>query len=318
MGHIIPVIMCGGAGTRLWPVSRESMPKQFVPLLGAKSTFQQVVERIRDPDLFARPIIITLSEFRFIVAEQLREIDAEAEIVLEPMRRDSGPTVTIAALLAAQRDRDAVVLVLAADHVIRMPDAFRQACKDAAVAASAGRIVTFGVKPTAPVTGYGYIRPGQPLNGSGLKKVEAFVEKPDRKTAEEYVADGFFWNSGNFLFHAGTMLREIERFEPAMADAVKTALANVKRDLDFIRLPAESFRRAPTKSIDFAVLERTDSAAVLSVDFGWSDVGNWDSVWEMLDHDEAGNATQGTVVIHNSRNSLVRSEELHPYRRGRS
>src|SRR5712671_2586379 len=216
--QIVPVIMCGGAGTRLWPVSRESMPKQFVPLIGTESTFQQVLARISDPELFARPIVITKSDFRFVVAEQLRERGIEADIVLEPMPRDSGPAVAVAAVLATQRDRDALVLVLAADHIIRKPDAFHEACRHAAEAAAEGRIVTFGIEPTHPVTSYGYIRPGERLNGASVRAVDAFAEKPNAATAAAYVADGYLWNSGNFLFHAVTMLSEIERLEPAVAE----------------------------------------------------------------------------------------------------
>jgi mannose-1-phosphate guanylyltransferase/mannose-6-phosphate isomerase len=308
-GSIIPVIMCGGAGTRLWPVSRESMPKQFVPLIGAQSTFQQVLARIADPDLFARPIVITRSDFRFVVAEQLRERGIAADIVLEPMPRDSGPAVAVAATLAATREREALVLVLAADHVIAKPEAFRQACRDAAVAAAEGRIVTFGIEPTRPVTSYGYIRPGEKLNGGEARAVVAFVEKPDAATAAQYIAERCFWNSGNFLFHAPTMLREIERFEPAMAEAARGAVAGLTRDLDFLRLAAEPFGRAPKKSIDYAVLERTSLAAVMPADLGWSDIGSWSSVWDVMDHDAAGNATEGPVVLMDSRNSLVHSEE---------
>jgi mannose-1-phosphate guanylyltransferase / mannose-6-phosphate isomerase len=306
---IVPVIMCGGAGTRLWPVSRESMPKQFVSLVGAGSTFQQVLGRISQPDLFTRPIVITNTEFRFVVAEQLRESGIEADIVLEPARRDSGPAVAVAAMLAAARDRDALVLVLAADHVVRKPDEFCEACRRAAEAAAEGKIVTFGIKPTHPATHYGYIRPGKALNGGAVHTVEAFVEKPDAVTAAGYVADHYLWNSGNFLFHAATMLGEIERFEPAMAEAAKAAIEGLTRDLDFLRLAADPFARAPKKSIDYAVMERTRLAAVVPADLGWSDVGSWSTVWEVLDHDQAGNATEGPVVMLDSRNSLVRSEE---------
>jgi mannose-1-phosphate guanylyltransferase / mannose-6-phosphate isomerase len=309
MAQIIPVIMCGGAGTRLWPVSRESMPKQFVPLVGQVSTFQQVLARVADPELFARPIVITKDDFRFVVAEQLRKGDIEADIVLEPMRRDSGPAVAVAALLAAERDRNAIVLVLAADHVIRKPKEFRDACRSAASAAAEGRIVTFGIEPSGPVTSYGYIRPGSKLNGASVCAVEAFIEKPDAATAATYVADRYLWNSGNFLFHAGTMLSEIERFEPAMAEAAKGAVAGLTRDLDFVRLAAEPFARAPIKSIHHAVMERTELAAVVPADLGWSDVGSWASVWDVLDHDAAGNATDGPVVAMDSRNLLVRSDE---------
>ena len=307
--QIIPVIMCGGAGTRLWPVSRESMPKQFVPLVGPGSTFQQVLARVSDPELFSRPIVITNADFRFVVAEQLRECGIEADIVLEPMRRDSGPAVAVSAMLAAERDREALVLVLAADHVVRKPDEFRQACRRAAVAAAEGRIVTFGIEPTHPATNYGYIRPGAKLNGVAVRAVEAFVEKPDAATAANYLADRYLWNSGNFLFHAATMLSEIERFEPAMAEAAKAAVNGLTRDLDFLRLAAEPFARAPKKSIDYAVMERTKLAAVIPADLGWSDVGSWSTVWELLDHDAAGNATEGPVVLLDSRNSLVRSED---------
>jgi mannose-1-phosphate guanylyltransferase/mannose-6-phosphate isomerase len=306
---IIPVIMCGGAGTRLWPVSRESMPKQFVPLVGQGSTFQQVLARISDPALFARPIVITNADFRFVVAEQLRERGIEADIVLEPLRRDSGPAVAVSAVLAAERDREALVLVLAADHVVRKPDAFREACRRAAVAAAEGRIVTFGIEPTHPATNYGYIRPGEKLNGASVRAVEAFVEKPDAATAAGYVADRYLWNSGNFLFHAATMLGEIERFEPAMAEAATAAVRGLTRDLDFLRLAAEPFARAPKKSIDYAVMERTKLAAVVPADLGWSDVGSWSTVWDILDHDQVGNATDGPVVMLDSRNCLVRSED---------
>src|SRR5258707_593079 len=307
--QIIPVIMCGGAGTRLWPVSRESMPKQFVPLVGEGSTFQQVLGRISDPELFGRPIVITNTDFRFVVAEQLRERGVEADIVLEPMRRDSGPAVAVSAVLAAERDRNALVLVLAADHVVRKPEEFRAACLDAAAAAAAGRIVTFGIEPTHPATSYGYIRPGEKLNGASARAVEAFVEKPHAVTAANYVAERYLWNSGNFLFRAGTMIAEIERFEPAMAEAAKAAVDRLTRDLDFLRLASEPFARAPRKSIDYAVMQRTKLAAVVPTDLGWSDIGSWSSVWDVLDRDAAGNATDGPVVMLDSRNSLVRSEE---------
>jgi mannose-1-phosphate guanylyltransferase/mannose-6-phosphate isomerase len=307
--QIVPVIMCGGAGTRLWPVSRESMPKQFVPLVGPQTTFQQVLARVSDHDLFDRPIVITHADFRFVVAEQLRASGTEADIVLEPMRRDSGPAVAVAAVLAARRNRDALVLVLAADHVIRKLDAFREACRRAALAASEGRIVTFGIEPTHPASNYGYIRPGASLNGAGVREVAAFAEKPDAATAAGYVADSYLWNSGNFLFQAVTMLAEIEQFEPVMAEAAKAAVAGLTRDLDFLRLAPDAFARAPKKSIDYAVMERTKRAAVVPADLGWSDVGSWSTVWEVLDHDAAGNAASGPVVMLDSRNSLVHSED---------
>jgi len=260
--------MCGGAGTRLWPVSRESMPKQFVPLIGPQTTFQQVLARISDRELFARPMIITHADFRFVVAEQLRECGVEADIVLEPMRRDSGPAVAICATLAVARDADALVLVLAADHVISKPEEFRAACRRAAAVAAERRIVTFGIAPSHAATNYGYIRPGEKLDGSFVHAVDAFVEKPDAATAATYVAKHYLWNSGNFLFHAATMLGEIEQFEPAMSEAAKAAVGGLTRDLDFLRLAAEPFARAPKKSIDYAVMECTKLAAVLPADLG--------------------------------------------------
>jgi mannose-1-phosphate guanylyltransferase/mannose-6-phosphate isomerase len=307
--QLIPVLMCGGAGTRLWPVSRESMPKQFVPLVGDRSTFQQTLMRIADGALFARPIVITSTDFRFIVAEQLREIGIAADIVLEPMRRDSGPAVAVAAVLAERRDPQAAVLVLAADHVVRRPEKFIEACRDAAAAAAKGRIVTFGIPPTSPATGYGYIRPGANLNGAATLSVEAFVEKPDAATAARYVAENYLWNSGNFVFRADVMLDEITRFEPAMAEAAHAAVAELTQDLDFLRLAPEPFARAPKKSIDYAVMERTKLAAVVQADMGWSDVGSWDAVWDNLEHDAAGNAVSGQAMVLDSRNSLVRSDD---------
>jgi mannose-1-phosphate guanylyltransferase/mannose-6-phosphate isomerase len=306
---IVPVIMCGGAGTRLWPVSRESMPKQFVPLVGKQSTFQQVLARIADPELFGRPIIITNAEFRFLVAEQLRESAVEADIVLEPMRRDSGPAVAVAAVLAAERHPDAVALVLAADHVVRKQAEFIEACRQAALAAAGGRIVTFGIRPDYPAVNYGYIRPGHKLDGGAALAVDAFVEKPNAAEAAGYVAEKYLWNSGNFLFKAQVMLGEIERFEPAMAEAARGAVAGMTRDLDFLRLAAEPFARAPKKAIDYAVMERTKLAAVVPADIGWSDIGSWNAVWEVLDHDPNGNVTAGPAVVIGSRNVLVHSEE---------
>ncbi len=307
--RLIPVVMCGGAGTRLWPVSRESMPKQFVPLVDERSTFQQVLDRIADAELFERPIIITNSDVRFIVAEQLRECDIEADIVLEPMRRDSAMAVAVAATLARERNPEAAVLILAADHVVRNVEAFKSACREAAIAAADGLIVTFGINPTFPATHYGYIRPGSKVNGGAALAVEAFVEKPDAETAGDYVAENYLWNSGNFAFRADIMLEEIAHYEPEIAAAAKLAVEGMARDLDFLRLPAEPFGQAPKKSIDYAVMERTDRAAVVPVDLGWSDVGSWSAVWDVMSHDADGNASTGSVVFHDSRNSLVRSED---------
>jgi mannose-1-phosphate guanylyltransferase/mannose-6-phosphate isomerase len=306
---MIPVIMCGGAGTRLWPVSRESMPKQFVPLVDERSTFQQVLSRISDGGLFDRPIVVTHSDFRFIVAEQIRECGIQADIVLEPMRRDSAMAVAIAAALAHRRKPEAPVLVLAADHIVRNVDAFKDACREAAIAAAEGLIVTFGINPTHPATNYGYIRPGGKVNGGAALEVKAFVEKPNAEVAGSYIAENYLWNSGNFAFRSDIMLNELTRFEPEIAAAANSAVASLAIDLDFLRLPAEPFAHAPKKSIDYAVMERTPRAAVVPVELGWSDVGSWSAVWDVLARDSDGNAATGPVVFHNSRNNLARSDE---------
>jgi mannose-1-phosphate guanylyltransferase/mannose-6-phosphate isomerase len=306
---LIPVIMCGGVGTRLWPVSRESMPKQFVPLVEERSTFQQVLGRIRDQTIFDRPIVITNSDFRFIVAEQMRECAIEGDIVLEPIRCDSAMAVGVAAALAGARDPTSTVIVLAADHVVRDPDAFARACLEAAAAAANGRIVTFGIPPTFPATNYGYIRPGAKLDGETALAVDSFIEKPDAATAVRYIADRYLWNSGNFVFRTDVMLGEIARFEPDIAKAAKAAVGGMTKDLDFLRLPAEAFGDVPKKSIDYAVMERTEHAAVVPVDCGWSDVGSWSAVWDALGHDADGNAAIGAVVFLDSHNSLAHSDE---------
>ena len=306
---LIPVIMCGGAGTRLWPVSRETMPKQFVPLVGDRSTFQQVLARIGDNALFDRPIVITNSEFRFIVAEQMRECGVEGDIVLEPVRRDSAMAVAVAAVLAQKRDPAAIVLVLAADHVMRDQAAFTQACREAITAAASGLIVTFGINATFPATKYGYIRPGLALNGGTALAVKSFVEKPDADTAKRYVAERYLWNSGNFMFRVDAMLDELACFEPEIAAAAQAAILGVTRDLDFLRLPAEAFAQAPKKSIDYAVMERTARAAVVPIDCGWSDVGSWSAVWDVRGHDAHGNTSTGSVVFLDSKNSLAYSED---------
>ncbi len=290
-------------------MSRESMPKQFVALVDERSTFQQVLGRIGADPLFDRPIIITNSDFRFIVAEQMRECAIEGDIVLEPIRRDSAMAVAVAAVLAAKRDSAATLLVLAADHVVRDHAAFSRACREAVSEAAEGRIVTFGINPTFPATKYGYIRPGSALNGGAVRKVELFVEKPDAATAGRYIADHYLWNSGNFVFRADVMLGELLQFEPDIAKAAEAAVDGMTRDLDFLRLPSEAFAQAPKKSIDYAVMERTDRAAVVPVDCGWSDIGSWGAVWDVLAHDADGNTSTGSVVFLDSHNSLAHSDE---------
>ena len=306
---ITPVIICGGTGTRLWPLSRESQPKQFFPLAGGTSTFQQVLTRVADPDIFGRPIVVTNVEFRFTVADQAQRAGTSADIVLEPAGRDSGPAIAVAAELAGRRDRETLMLVLAADHIVRDTEEFRRACQEAMKPATAGYLVTFGVHPNAPATSYGYIKPGAKIGGSPAHIVEAFVEKPDQATATRYVAEGFLWNSGNFMFRADRMLDELSQFEPQMLAAAKQSVDELARDLDFLRLPEQAFLRAPKKSIDYAVMERTTHAAVLPVDFGWSDIGSWGALWKELDHDASGNTVDGPTALIDTKDSLVFSDE---------
>src|ERR1700726_4716026 len=233
--HIIPLIMCGGAGTRLWPASREVRPKQFLPLFGPRSTFQDTLQRVSDAALFERPIVITKMAYRFRVLEQLAEIGLEAAVLREPMRRDSGPAIAAGAVFAQTRDDDAVVLALAADHVVRDIDAFVAACRQGLVAADAGRIVTFGVAPERAATEYGYVNPGEVVSGD-VRKVTKFVEKPDPATAAEYIKAGYLWNSGNFMFRASVLLDEYRNVDAASVAAVTDSVVKAGRDLGFVTL----------------------------------------------------------------------------------
>ncbi|WP_316180382.1 MULTISPECIES: mannose-1-phosphate guanylyltransferase/mannose-6-phosphate isomerase [unclassified Bradyrhizobium] len=303
-GRIIPLIMCGGAGTRLWPASREVRPKQFLPLFGARSTFQDTLLRVSDADLFERPIIITNLAYRFMVLEQLAEIGIEADVLLEPMRRDSGPAIAAGAAFAQSRHQDAVVLALAADHVVRDTAAFLAACRQGLAAAEAGRIVTFGVNPERAATEYGYISPGASVSGE-VRAVAKFVEKPDQPTAERYIREGYLWNSGNFMFRASVLLDEYRKFDAGSVQTVIDAVSKAGRDLGFIILDSDAFAAAKPISIDYAVMEKTERAAVVAVSCGWSDVGSWHAVWELSDKDGQGNAARGTAVFEDSRNCNV-------------
>jgi mannose-1-phosphate guanylyltransferase/mannose-6-phosphate isomerase len=285
------------------------MPKQFIPLIGDRSTFQQVLERTGSRELFSSPIVITNSDFRFIVAEQLRALGIEADVVLEPARRDSGPAVAVAAEIVSRRNSKAIILVLAADHIILDQEKFLAACRDAIPAAEAGRIVTFGLRPGHASEDYGYILPGQKISdASPAYVVEAFAEKPDARTGERYVREGYLWNSGNFMFRADVMLAEIARYEPEIAAVAKDAVSEGAKDYDFFRLGTQAFERAPAKSIDYSVMERTIHAAVIPADYGWSDVGNWGAVWDLLAHDPDGNAVRGQAELLNAHRNLVYSD----------
>jgi mannose-1-phosphate guanylyltransferase/mannose-6-phosphate isomerase len=306
--RIIPVLLAGGSGTRLWPVSRDTMPKQFLPLMGDRSTYQQALLRVADEALFAPPIVMTAADFRFFARRQAEELGIEATIVLEPDRRDSGPAIAAAAVLARQRDPGAVVMTLAADHVILDLDLFHAACLAAREAALAGRIVTFGLRPSEPRTSYGYIRRGEALGPDGVHAVAAFVEKPNAATAARYVADGYLWNSGNFVFRARDLLSELERHAPAIVAAVEAAVAEAIPDLGFLRLAPAAFAAAPKTSIDYAVMEKTDCAAVVEGRFRWSDIGSWDAVYAVSERDADGNALHGPTVARDARNCLIHAD----------
>ena len=306
---IIPVLLAGGSGTRLWPVSRETMPKQFLPLVGDLSTYQQALQRVAEPGLFAAPIVMTSSDFRFFARRQAEEIGINVTVVLEPERRDSGPAIAAAAVLAQRRDPNAVVLTMAADHVILDTDLFHAACRSGRDAALAGHIVTCGLRPSEPKTSYGYIRPGAPLGIDGVHAVAAFVEKPDARTAAGYVAAGYLWNSGNFLFKAEALLSELGRYAPEMRSAAEAAVQQATTDLDFLRLAAGPFAQAPRKSIDYAVLEKTERAAVVEGRFRWSDIGSWDAVFAVSERDNSGNALHGPALAVDARNCLVHAED---------
>lgn len=306
-GRIIPLILCGGAGTRLWPASREARPKQFLSLFGGRSTFQETLLRVADPQHFECPIVITNAEYRFMVQEQLSEIGREADILLEPMRRDSGPAIAAGAAFAMIRDADAIVMALAADHLLRDTAAFVAACVEGRVVAEQARIVTFGIKPERPATEYGYISPGPTIAGA-VREVARFVEKPDAATAARYIAEGFLWNSGNFMFRAATLIDDYRSFDAESVTAIGEAVSQAGRDLGFVTLAPEGFGRAASISIDYAVMEKTTRAAVVPVDCGWSDVGSWRAVWDLSEKDAHGNALQGRGVFENSHNCNISSD----------
>ena len=306
--QITPLIMCGGAGTRLWPASREDRPKQFLRLLGPRSTFQDTALRVSDPALFDRPIVITNRQYRFLVAEQLAEIGIEADILLEPHRRDSGPAIVAGTVFAQRRGADPTIIVLAADHVVGDPPAFAAACQTAQRAAEDGRIVTFGIRPDRPATDYGYIRPGDAVQGE-TRAIRSFVEKPTAERAASYMAEGYLWNSGNFMFRASVLLNEYRAVEAPSVDAITAAVDASTTDLGFVVLDADAFSRAKATSVDYAVMEKTKRAAVLPVSFGWSDVGSWETIWQLASKDSAGNAIAGKAAALDSRGSYVFSEK---------
>lgn len=306
---IHPVIMSGGAGSRLWPLSRQLYPKQLLPLAGERTMIQETVRRVGSAD-FAAPIVVCNEEHRFLIAEQLREAGVgKPTIVLEPVGRNTAPVAAVAALLLVEKEPDALIVLLPADHVVLDEQAFAEAVALAAAAAQKGAIATFGIAAKLPETGYGYIQRGAPTEIPGVFRVKRFVEKPDRDTAKTYVDAGdYFWNGGIFVFRAKTYLDELSRLEPEIMAACRQAVAKGRRDLDFFRLDEAAFAASPAKSIDYAVMEHTTRAVVVPSDMGWSDVGSWQSLWEIAARDGQGNAQEGDVVALNVTNSYLRSE----------
>ena len=309
---IVPVILCGGSGTRLWPLSRASYPKQYWSLADRceETLLQLTMGRLEGLAGLKQPLVICNEDHRFIVAEQLRQIGCEpAAILLEPMGRNTAPAVAVAALQATARGEDPLLLVLAADHVIRDAQCFRTVISAGLPAATAGRLVTFGIVPTAPETGYGYIESAEPLQACQAVPIARFVEKPDRAAAEGFLASGrFTWNSGMFLFRASAILAELERLAPEVVSACRSALDHDTPDLEFLRLDREAFSGCPNAAIDVAVMERTQLGSVLPLDAGWSDVGSWAALWEGAERDQQGNVLRGRVISHGSQNCYFRSE----------
>ncbi|KGM54334.1 mannose-1-phosphate guanyltransferase [Lysobacter daejeonensis GH1-9] len=300
---MIPVILSGGSGTRLWPLSREAFPKQFLSLVGEDSMLQATWQRVA-PLASAAPIVVANEDHRFMVAEQLRESGCgKATILLEPVARNTAPAIAVAALEAMAGGNDPLLLVLPSDHVIVNAEGFRQAAQAAAGAAEDGALITFGIVPTGPETGYGYILAEM---GEGVRRVIEFVEKPDAETAKTYVASGdYFWNSGMFMFRASVFLGELAAHQPAMLTSCREALAKARRDEDFVRLDKAAFAASPSDSIDYAVMEKTQAAAILPINVGWNDVGSWSALWEVAEQDGDGNAHHGDVLAQDCRNTLA-------------
>jgi mannose-1-phosphate guanylyltransferase/mannose-6-phosphate isomerase len=314
MRAIYPVVLSGGSGTRLWPLSRAMYPKQFIRFFDSQSLsfLAATLKRLTPADGFEPPIIVCNNDHRFLVLDEAERLGvAPKAIILEPLARNTAPAIAVAALKVASEDDAGILAVMPSDHVIGDEAAFIASVRRAAEIAAGGKLVLFGIKPDAPLTGYGYIRRGAPLDGSqsGPFHVESFSEKPDRAAAETYLAaGGYFWNSGIFVIGARSVLDELERLEPAVLDAARAALAKAKEDLGFLRLDAQAFAAAPSISIDYAVMERTNAAVMLPIDIGWRDVGSWSSLWELAPRDGDGNYANGDSVLEDTSNCYIHSE----------
>ena len=324
---IVPVILSGGSGTRLWPLSRELYPKQLLPLVVEKTLLQETVSRLSGIDDIANPIIVANENHRFMIAEQMRVIGVNPmAIILEPVGRNTAPAVAVAALHASAQGKDPVLLVLPADHVIKDIASFQAAVASGERFAQEGRLITFGIVPNRSETGYGYIKKGYALTPKGkavdknkkglpvtdrsspatICNVDRFVEKPDFATAKKYVASGdYLWNSGMFMFRTSAFLKELKRLAPDMLGACRKAYKGLIQDFDFLRLDTQAFSACPSDSIDYAVMEKTEAAAVIPLDAGWSDVGSWSALWEVRPRDENGNALSGDVLMNDVTNSLI-------------
>jgi len=304
---MIPVILSGGSGSRLWPLSRKNKPKQFLTLFNDSSMFQSTLTRLNGLDSLEAPLIVCNNEHRFMVAEQLQEIGLDAKgIILEPCARNTAPAIALAALKAMDNGEDPLLLILAADHLISDVTAFHKAIEQAQTLAEQDKLVTFGIQPQSAHTGYGYIEAEEKSKPSSVKR---FIEKPDLATAESYLSAGnFFWNSGMFLFKASAYIKELARFSPEMLSSCKQSLEKAVIDLDFVRVDPDLFEQSPSDSIDYAVMEKTDKAMVVPLDAGWSDVGSWSSLWEAFTRDADQNVLIGDVLVENVHNAYIHSE----------
>ncbi len=307
---LLPVIMAGGTGSRLWPMSRELHPKQFLRLHSIHSMLQETLKRL-DGVGVSEPVVICNEDHRFMVAEQLRQIDMLSHnIILEPVGRNTAPAIALAALNAIAQGNDPIMLVLAADHIINDVEAFHRTIDLALPHAAAKSLVTFGIVPTGPETGYGYIQRGECKNGSVAAPVQRFVEKPDSETAQSYIETGeYYWNSGMFMFRAKRYLEELEKFRPDILAACRDALANTECDKNFINVDRDAFSACPDDSVDYAVMEKTHDAVVIPLDAGWSDVGSWSALWEVSKKDAAGNALTGDTFLYDSHDCYINTDE---------
>lgn len=314
MSTIFPVVLSGGSGTRLWPLSRAMYPKQFIRFFNGsdKTLLGATLARLKAGDGFKAPILLCNNDHRFLVKEELERAGITPEhIILEPVARNTAPAIAVAALVAEREDPEAVIAVMPSDHAVKDVAHFVEGVRRAAAVAATGRLVLFGIQPTEPHTGYGYIRKGAPIEGpgGGAYEVDKFFEKPEAPTAKRYLADGgYFWNSGIFVLHARTFLEEVERLNPSILAAAKAALDDAAQDLGFLRLDKKAFSAAPNISVDYAVMEHTTRAAMLAIDVGWNDVGSWSSLWDIAPRDEAGNYVNGDAVLQDTRNCYVHSE----------